>query len=254
MLFRLIDKFRPWSRAHRSMAVAFPSCEELAARKRTKTVQDGTIVAFYTKGSFYEQEKERLLSSARHLGLELVVVPVENAGSWVRNAGLKPGVLVNLRRTVRGRLLYVDVDAVFHRDPWPALLPIQSDIAVYHEASGHLLSGTILINDTPSALSLLERWQKGCLEQPDIWDQMVLEQVLVQDSEQALPLYSITRLPVSFCWIFDQVENEPVDHVFIEHLQASREAKKRSRLFGRVGKRLQRRRDRLAEIELILNG
>ncbi|MCV9910250.1 glycosyltransferase family 77 protein [Brucella sp. HL-2] len=249
----MIDKFRPWSHAHRSMAIAFPNSQELAARKRTQTGQDGTIVAFYTKNSLYEHEKERLLSSARHLGLEVVVVPVENTGSWVRNAGLKPGVLVDLRQKVRGPLLYVDVDAVFHRDPWPELIPIQSDIAVYYEASGHLLSGTILINDTPSALKLLETWQQGCLEQPDTWDQLVLEQILVQDNAEALPLYSVTRLPVSFCWIFDQLENEAVGQIYIEHLQASREAKKRPRLFGRKGKRLQRRLDRLAEIELILN-
>lgn len=252
MFFRLFDKFRAWSRAHRSMAIAFPTLAELAASKRTSNVPTGTIVAFYTTNSFYEHEKDRLLASARCLGLKIITVAVENTGSWVRNAGLKPNVLVQQRKMVRGPLLYVDVDAVLHRDPWPALLSIRSDIAAYYEKSGHLLSGTVLINDTPSALALLEAWQKGCTDEPDLWDQLVLEHIVTQDSAEASPHYSITRLPVSFCWIFDNLDNEPIEHIYIEHLQASREAKKRRRFLGRTGKRLQRRRDRIAEIEHIL--
>ncbi len=252
MFLRLFDKFRPWGRAHRKMAVAFPTPAELAARKRADTGPVGTVVAFYTTNSFYEHEKERLLASARHLGLKIISVAVENTGSWVRNAGLKPSVLLQQRKAVRGPLLYVDVDAVFHRNPWPELLPIQSDIAVYYEKSGHLLSGTVLLNDTDAALALLEAWHKGCAEAPDTWDQLVLEQILADDAAKAAPCYLVDRLPVSFCWIFDHLDNEPVEQVYIEHLQASREAKKRRRFLGRTGKRLQRRRDRIAEIERIL--
>lgn len=254
MFYRLFDRLLPWSRAHRSMAVAFPTLAELASRRRVDTGPAGTIVAFYTTNSFYEQEKERLLTSVRYLGLKIICIAVEDTGSWVRNAGLKPGVLLEQRKTVRGPLLYVDVDAVFHRDPWPELLSIRSDIAVYYEKSGHLLSGTVLINDSPSALALLETWQKGCMNAPEIWDQLVLEQIVGHDTAKIAPDYSITRLPVSFCWIFDNLENDPVEQVYIEHLQASREAKKHRRFLGRIGKRLQRRRDRIVEIERILSG
>lgn len=252
MVFRLFDRLHAWSRAHRSMAIAFPTLEELATRKHASIGPTGAVIAFYTTNSFYEHEKDRLLASARYLGLKIISVAVENKGSWVRNAGLKPSVLVQQRKLVRGPLLYVDVDAVFHRDPWPALQSIESDIAVYYEKSGHLLSGTVLINDTPSALALLEAWQKGCMDAPEVWDQLVLEQIVMQDSAETSPRYSITRLPVSFCWIFDDLENEPVEQVYIEHLQASREAKKRRRFLGRIGKRLKRRRDRIVEIERIL--
>lgn len=254
MPFTILEKLRPWSRARRSAATAFPSLEELAARKRSHTGQAGTVVAFYTKNSLYEQEKDRLLKSARYLGLDVDAVGVESAGSWVRNAGLKPGVLVERRKALRGPLLYVDVDAVFHRDPWPELLPIGSDIATYYEANGRLLSGTILINDTPAALALLEAWREGCLAAPETWDQLVLENIVTQDSANPSPRYSVSRLPVSFCWIYGRVKNELVDHIYIEHLQASRETNKRQRRFGRSGKLLKRRRDRVAEIERILNG
>ena len=183
----------------------------------------------------------------------MTAVAVEDTGSWVRNAGLKPGILLQQRMLLRGPLLYVDVDAVFHRDPWPELASIQSDLGVYYEQSGRLLSGTILINDTPEALVLLEAWHDRCTEQPETWDQLVLEEIIARDSDATSPYYSVTRLPGSFCWIFDDIENKPVSSVYIEHLQASREAKKHSRLFGRIGKRLSSRRDRVAEIESILN-
>jgi hypothetical protein len=253
VLSKLFDKFRPWSRAHRSMAIAYPTFEELAARKRSQIEDDGMVVVFYTTDSIYEKEKERLLRSAGHLGLNVTAIAVADTGSWVRNAGLKPGVLLQQRKLLRGPLLYVDVDAVFHRDPWPELTSINSDFGVYYEASGRLLSGTILINDTPRALALLEAWHDGCVEEPETWDQIVLEQIIERDSTVASPCYSVTNLPGSFCWIFDDVENKPVSCVYIEHLQASREAKKRPRLFGRIGKRLSRRRDRVAEIERVLN-
>jgi hypothetical protein len=251
-LFKIFNELGPWKQAHRSMVIDFPNSEDLIARRRTSQERNGTIIAFYTKDTIYEREKERLLTSALHLGLEATAVGVENAGSWVRNAGLKPGVLVEQRKALRGPLLYVDVDAVFHRDPWPELLSIQSDIAVYYEMTGHLLSGTILINDTPSALALMEAWQKGCRDNPETWDQLVLERIITEDAAKASPSYSVSRLPVSFCWIFDRIENEPVDQIYIEHLQASREMKQRRRLFGRLPNRVRRRRDRVADIERIL--
>jgi hypothetical protein len=117
-----------------------------------------------------------------------------------------------------------------------------------------LISATILINDTPTTAELLERWRQGCLANPEMWDQLVLEQIIAEDAASALPLFRVVKLPASFCWIFDRVENGAASEVFIEQLQASREAKKRKRWFGRIGKRLKRRRDRVEDIERILNG
>ena len=79
MLFKLIDTFRTWGRAQRAMAITFPSVRELAARRRADGGATGTIVAFYTKNSFYETEKDRLVKSARHLGLDVQATAVESA-------------------------------------------------------------------------------------------------------------------------------------------------------------------------------
>ena len=98
---------------------------------------------------------------------------------------MKPGVLVGMRRKHRGPMLYVDVDAVFHRNPWPSLAALDCDIAAYHEPDGHLLSGTLYINDTPAAATLLDEWAAACGANPDEWDQLVLERILAEDAARA---------------------------------------------------------------------
>jgi hypothetical protein len=90
-------------------------------------------VAFYTKNSLYEFEARRMVSSARRLGLSVETTAFDSAGSWVRNASLKAAFLLEARQQHRGPLLYVDVDAVFHRNPWPQLSQYECDIALYRE-------------------------------------------------------------------------------------------------------------------------
>ncbi len=252
-LLNILDKIRPWTARQRALIVPFPTDRDLPERKSRAAAADGPIVAFFTEGSFYEREKERMVRSAERIGLKVHATALPSAGSWVLNAGLKPGFLLEERTRLRGPLLYVDVDAVFHSNPWPELRGLDCDIAAYYEADGSLVSATLLINDTPEAAHLLELWRQGCLANPDMWDQLVLQRIIAEDARRAQPRFRVIRLPVSFCWIFDRVENEHVSEVFIEQLQASREATKRKRWFGRIGKRLKRRRDRVDEIERILN-
>lgn len=248
----ILNKIRPWTTQQRALIIPFPAAKDLAERRSKLTAADGPVVAFFTENSFYEQEKERMSRSAERIGLKVHATALPSAGSWVLNAGLKPGFLLQERARLRGPLLYVDVDAVFHRNPWSELHRLDCDIAVYYEGNGRLISATIFINDTPEAAHLLERWRQECLANPKTWDQLVLEQIIAEDAAGAHPRYRVAKLPVSFCWIFDRVENEAVNEVFIEQLQASREATKRKRWFGRIGKRLKRRRDRVVEIERIL--
>jgi len=254
VFLNIMNKVRPWTAQRRALIVPFPAEQDLAERRSKATANDGPIVAFFTQGSFYEQEKDRMVHSAERIGLSVQATALPSAGSWVLNAGLKPGFLQKERARLRGPMLYVDVDAVFHRNPWPELRRLDCDIAAYYEANGRLISATLLINDTPGAAQLIERWREGCIANPDMWDQLVLEHIVAEDAESADPQFRVLKLPVSFCWIFDRMENEPVREVFIEQLQASREATKRKRWFGRIGKRLRRRRDRVDEIERILSG
>ncbi|MFK0164405.1 putative nucleotide-diphospho-sugar transferase [Rhizobium sp. NPDC090279] len=250
----ILNKVRPWTAQQRALIIPFPADPDLVERRSEAATADGPIVAFFTQDSFYEQEKDRMVRSAERIGLSVQATALPSAGSWVLNAGLKPSFLQRERARLRGPILYVDVDAVFHRNPWPELRKLDCDIAAYYEANGRLVSATILINDTPGAAQLIELWREGCLAKPDMWDQLVLEHIIAEDAASTNPQFRVVKLPVSFCWIFDRIENERISEVFIEQLQASREATKRKRWFGRIGKRLSRRRDRVEEIERILNG
>ncbi|CAB3647710.1 putative nucleotide-diphospho-sugar transferase [Achromobacter dolens] len=244
-------KWFGWSIEQARMVLDFPGPDKVGPGRQRGTAT-GMVVAFFTRDSIYETEKNRMLRSAQRLGLAVDAEPIASTGSWVRNASMKPSVLVAMRKKHTGPLLYVDVDAVFHRDPWPALAALDCDIAAYHEPDGHLLSGTLFLNHTPAAAELLQAWAQACAENPDEWDQLVLERLLASDAASAAPRYRQARLPVAYCWIFDKTDNGPCDEVFIEHLQASRETRQRKRAFGRPVRAVRRRRDRVRAIERIL--
>ncbi len=244
---RILDMFRATKRRHRDILAPFP--------KNPKPTNNGDatgeIVAFFSVNSFYETEAARMVASAWRLGLSVHTSPFVSTGSWVRNASLKPTFLVKQREKRRGPLLYVDVDAVFHRDPWPVLSEFDCDIAVYRER-GRLISATILINDTPAAREILARWKQRCDENPEVWDQVVLQDILDEDQALSNPRYREGRLPASLCWVFDRVENGIPGKVYIEQLQASREIS-REHARGKARRGLQRRQDRVRTIERILD-
>ena len=235
------------------MAVPFPSQSDLASRSDEAGSASGHIVAFFTTDSIYESEARRMIASASRLGLTVSTTSMQSTGSWVKNASMKAEFLLEERAAKRGPLLYVAVDAVFHRDPWPALIDYDCDISVYYHADGRLAGGTILINDTPAAHQLLKAWRNRSNANQEIWDQVVLQEIIAEDEQSHKPEYRVKKLPVSFCWIFDRLENGLPETVYVEHLQASREVNKEPRIFGRISKRVARRRERTNDIEMILS-
>lgn len=251
MLSWIRRKLLAWSPEHKRVVVEFPNNLELK-RRSLSGESGGTIVGFFTRDGVYEAEKNRLSKSAELLGLPVDIAEMKSAGSWVRNAGMKPAVLVEMRKKHRGPLLYVDVDAVFHRNPWPGLAHLDCDMAAYYEPAGNLLSGTLFINDTPAAAEMLDEWVRASADAPDEWDQRVLGRIVAEDAARCSRRYRFQTLPVSYCWVFDKIDNPPCGEIFVEHLQASREAKKRKRMFGRVGKGVKRRRHRVQAVERVL--
>lgn len=249
MITRFLDKFRASKSTHRSMAIPFPDAQEI--QRRSGGEVRGEVIAFFTADSFYEQEAKRMMASAVRLGLSATATAIASAGSWVRNAAMKPTFLLRERSVKRGPLLYVDVDAVFHRNPWPAL-SYDGDVAVHYNHEGRLISATILINDTPAALRLLALWKERCDKDPDVWDQIVLQEIIAEDRASAAPQFRVDALPIAFCWIFDRLSNHRTEVVYIEQLQASRQATQKKRLFGRIKKNLRRRQQRIRQIEIIL--
>ncbi len=252
MLNKIKSHFSGWKPEHKAMAAHFPSNEEIKSQLVADHCKEHVVVAFYTTDPIYTNEARRMLASAQRLELKTDITPVKRAGEWVRNASMKAAFLSRQRTIHSGPMLYVDVDAVFHRNPWPQLTQLKADIAVYYEKSGRLLAGTIFIADTAAAQNLLDEWAKRCNASPDIWDQVILEEILAEDTLKTNPIYQIAILPVSFCWIFDKSDNSNTSEVFIEHLQASRESCNKKSFFRPMKSRLKRRRDRTLEIENIL--
>ncbi|MBW9064489.1 hypothetical protein JNB71_14265 [Rhizobium herbae] len=222
--------------------------DQLAARTpRAFDDRPGTIVAYYTRGTRYEREATRLMSSLANLGLPVALSAVDDTGDWLGNVRRKPHFLAARRRELTGPLLYLDVDAVVHADPWPYLRGYDGDCAVAGHHGVNFISGTILINDTDGAQAFLDRWCADQDTKPEAWDQHSLHDVVLANLQGAAPGFAVDFLPPEMCRVFDRTYSPPVIPV-IEHLQASRETSVASGTEQALTL-LQRRRARISEID-----
>ncbi len=184
----------------------------------------GTIVAFHTDDPLYRAEAARFLKSVERLGLPVDLQVVPSRDDWVANCAMKPRIIADARRRLSGPLLYVDVDAVIHADPWPYLSLYDGDMAATIMANGTMASGTIWVGDTPGARTLIEAWARHQAANPKLWDQQSLRQVVDKSEAAADGAFRFQRLPHNLCYIFDRKYPRTYGPVLIEHLQASRES------------------------------
>ena len=213
-----------------AIALGYPaaSAHGLELKQSAPLALDGTIIAFHTEDEVYRKEAERFTRQLDRLGLKYDITVVQKRGEWVENCAMKPEFLLSARRRVRGPLLYIDVDAFVHSDPWPYLSLYDGDMAAYVHSDGDLMSGTLFINDTQKAVDLLEAWVAQQLQEPKNYDQRVL-QAIVEEDERDQAKYQFQRLPPNFCYVGDKQYNYLYGAVVIEHFQASRLAKRGSR-------------------------
>jgi hypothetical protein len=162
-------------------------------------------------------------ASVERLGLPIEVTTVRSVSrlrskqaTWVRNCARKPSFLVDRRQALRGPLLYLDVDAVVHRDPWPLLAGFDADIGAYFPHDGWLHGATLALPDTSACLALLREWRDRCDADPTAWDQRVL-QTIVESGR-----WRFQNLPHLLCAKTGEVAN-PV----VEQLNASRDARRK---------------------------
>ncbi|MDF7676942.1 putative nucleotide-diphospho-sugar transferase [Neisseriaceae bacterium ESL0693] len=252
-----------WRDIDDNVVAAFPKI--IATEIQAYVQSPITVVAFHTNDELYRHEAKRLCASALRIGITVKTTVVRNQHDWVKNTSFKSAYLQRERELIRGPILYVDVDAVFHRSPLSYLTQLDYDIAVHYDlGDGHLISSTLFFQDTAAARELLARWNQQCQARPDVWDQKVLEDILTEDQQLLHPRYRLHRLPVEFCWVFDRNTNVTAqsEAVYIEQLQVSREyhAPKGknswfvSGLFHKKKNKnkVQRRIDRIREIEEVL--
>ena len=208
-----------------------------------------TVVAYYTKGTGYEKEAERLRASLKPIGLNSCIVPIDNLGSWQANTQHKARFLREMFDCCKGQdLLYVDADATFERYP-ARLINFKGDIGIHYRAKKRgnmeLLTGTIYLANNDRARALVDQWIEYNDAHPLEWDQRNLQKVLDQrgventkesikrEAREALlgngasnESLKLVELPAEYCAIFDQ---DMADDPVIKHWQASR------RLKGEVG-------------------
>lgn len=222
--------------------------EELLRIAPAPQMRSGTIVGFYTDDDLYRREYERLAVSLERLGLRHEFVRVPASDDWVANTRLKPTILADLRRRVDGPIFSVDVDAIFHADPWQRLTGIETDIAFATYRDGRVRSGSLFIDDTAGARAFLDDWINRLERSPDAWDQHVLDDVLAEHRMEAdAGGFTISLLPTTLCHVFDRDDAAtPNLPPIVEHLQASREIKE---VDWKVEAGLARRRERLAMLE-----
>ncbi len=183
------------------------------------------VVAYFTKGSFYEDYAKTLIKSLKEYDIPLYYIEgIENLGSWIRNVNYKPTFLKKMMtKFPEHNIVYVDCDAVFFG--YPKLFEsIEANVAVhlfdrshFHKRSKgtEVLSGTIFLRNTEETYKIIERWERQCQRNPNQWDQKSLEQILNGN---------FYNLPEEYCKICNI--RFPVDHPIIVHYQASREVRK----------------------------
>lgn len=178
--------------------------------------------AFYTIGTIYEQEADRLRKSLDRLNLFHDISGVEDLGGWIANTRQTAGFIRQMREKHAGPICYLDADAVVWNRPELFGCLSEFDIAVHYRRGAELLNGTVWLNDTPGARSVISEYQNNLDRYPGCKNEQVMLDAAINGMKDSIKVY---RLPPEYCWIHDIMADDlgkakPV----IEHLQASRQA------------------------------
>ena len=191
-----------------------------------------TIFGFYTDDPVYTKHALMLQASAHKFGIDILLHKVSN-DEWQKIIAYKPVFIADMRRKLDGPILYIDVDALILEDIQPYFLNIQEDIAVHYIDNKRLISGTVFLNDKPIVYSLVNEWEKQQLESPEVWDQIVLQNILDQWIENKD--IAVHKLSPSYMFIYDTSAKTYGNNykTIIEHYQASRDKRWLKKYEGR---------------------
>lgn len=224
-----------------------------------------TVVSFYTRDTPYVVEAAILRASLDSVGMAHHIVSVPDRGDWDRNTARKAGFLRTCRRFHRGPILWIDADAFVHAnctDYFERLAASGVDFGIHYfrgPAKGHNrndvrdvgwwpLSGTLFVNDTVGARTMLDMWvaENDAQERAGNYaggGQRNLQTVLPRATNAGVV---VARLPGRYCFVWDKPwaydEGEPC---IIEHTIASRENRDPRRSLSHLVKA---RRERVAQL------
>ena len=205
-------------------------CFEFGSFADIDPIDRPMIVAFYTKGSGYDEEARILEKSLIRYGLEYYIEELEGAGSWQENVHLKPGFVARcMKRFPERDILYLDADSIVRS--YPGLLDRltgRGDVGVCvinwakygkPEWKAQLDGAVLYFKNCPRVRDLVGSWEAQDArlmgEGAEMSDQAALQGIL-EASRDIKTFY----LPDNYCQIFDMMKGagEPV----IEQMQASR--------------------------------
>ena len=193
-------------------------------------------VAYYTH-TYRKTWEQNLKPSLEKFNLNYYVDELKEEKDWKRNTDYKPLFLWKCLQKFPGQhLVYLDVDAVIQTNPVLfGQIPIEFDLAChffeweshygYKHSEGlkELLSGTLLIRNTPKVNILVQDWNSNAHRYG--WEQKALA-----ESIKKFPDIKVYELPRGYCYIATTPSGEapavPLARPIIVHYQASRQLKR----------------------------
>lgn len=186
------------------------------------------VVGYYTIGTPYELEAQKLIKSLDKLNLLYDIVGVTNLGNWQANTRFKAEFMSNMLDKHKDKnLLYVDVDAVVHKRP-ELFVNYNCDVAVrwqdFRWRKNECLSGTIYMENNDKTRKLCKLWasiNKSEGSKANTFEQWNLGSA-IEKMQKEDGLIS-KNLPPEYTFIFDSMRRiYPNASPVIEHFQASR--------------------------------
>lgn len=197
----------------------------------TDNLDNLIVVAYYTIGTPYEAEANKLVNSLKSLNLNYDVVGVPNLGSWQANTRFKAKFMEDMLNKHKDKnLLYIDSDAIVHSRPI-LFKNYTADIAVrwqdFRWRKEECLSGTIFMANNDKTRELCRRWQNTNMNEganATTFEQWNLGSVIKQMETEGK--IKTDNLPPEYTMIFDSMRVMYPNIVpVIEHFQASRKLK-----------------------------
>lgn len=181
-----------------------------------------TIFCFHTNDPLYKKHAQILKLSAEKFNLKIIFSEFSQ-DDWQKIIAFKPQFIAEMRKKLQGKILFLDADAIILDDIQNFFSSIEEDIAANYSSDNLLMSGTLFINDTPNAHSLIEEWANKQKEKPTCWDQVVLQELI--DEYSTAGRIKLNKIPPCYTFVFDTYKNIYGGSVkpIIEHLQASRD-------------------------------
>lgn len=200
---------------------------------KIQVVRFPVIISFYTKGTPYEDEVQKLIESCRQFDLETAIEGVDSFGSWELNCAYKPFFIWQMLEKLERPLLWVDADGVFLKKPkWQEAFDADLSVRFHPELSwdhpSKVITSTLLAAPSVQGRAIIRKWiqetQQSLLNPGrtlEFWDQIALRDAL-RGWEGILE-----PLPLTYAKIFDHPSDcATAPDPIIEHYQASRRFKK----------------------------